>query len=87
MLIINRMEIDKIENIILLNSIILMIIINDKDVLLGDKFMNKIFKLLFMENIIINIHNIRDKFNVNVIWWEFEYIIGNRLIKLIIKII
>lgn len=74
MLIINRIEIDKIENINLLNSIKLIIIINLNEVLFGERFIKIILKLFNLAKIIVINHNINVKFKMNEILCEVEYI-------------
>lgn len=57
------------------------------EVLFGDRFINKILKLLNKEKNILDIHNIKVIFKVKEIWLEIEYIYGNKFIMLINKII
>lgn len=87
MLIIKRIDKDIIINNSLLNSIKLIIKIIFKEVIFGEKFINKMFKLLNIEKIIINNHIFKVMFNVNIILLVGDKIFGKMLIifKLINK--
>lgn len=85
MLIIIRIERDRIENMSLLISIKLIILIMFSLVLLGVIFMNRILKSLIIEIIIIITHINRVRFKMKVIFGVLENIVGTKFIMLIIN--